>query len=398
MGFKRLGRSLLGIAVVVAGIVPPCCANAVDDPPAQLILAHYMPWFEAKPVSESWGWHWTMNHFDPDRQMDGRRDIASHFQPLIGPYDSGDLSVIEYHLLTMKLAGIDGVIVDWYGLADFRDYALLHRNTTRVLETAERLKLKFVICYEDQTIPALVKAGRLAETARVAHAAKEVEWLGKYWFNSPSYVRLDDKPVILSFGQTGLTDAEWSECLAQSQTSVTYFSQHQRRQAAVGAFDWPVPSDPLPAFERFQKDSLNWPQAMPIAFPRFKDVYAEAKVGPSYGRIEDDGGEAFRRMLNQGLVSTARIVQIATWNDWGEGTMIEPSVEFAYRDLETVQLLRRRYIEPKFAFQADDLRLPKELLHQRRNNPNADVEMRLDLTSQRLAEGRITAAREALAQ
>lgn len=52
----------------------------------------------------------------------------------------------------MKLAGIHGVIVDWYGLTDFRDYAILHRNTTRVLEAAERLKMKFVICYEDQTI------------------------------------------------------------------------------------------------------------------------------------------------------------------------------------------------------------------------------------------------------
>ena len=28
-----------------------------------------------------------------------------------------------------ELAGIDGVIVDWYGLKRFRDYPLLHRNT-----------------------------------------------------------------------------------------------------------------------------------------------------------------------------------------------------------------------------------------------------------------------------
>ena len=46
-----------------------------------------------------------------------------------------------------RLAGIDGVIVAWYGLTDFRDYPILHRNTTRLLETAERLKSKFVICY-----------------------------------------------------------------------------------------------------------------------------------------------------------------------------------------------------------------------------------------------------------
>ena len=81
----------------------------------QLILAHYMPWYEAKPSSQYWGWHWTMNHFNPDEVVSGRRSIASRYYPSIGPYDSGDPQVIQYHLLLMKLSGIDGVIVDWYG-------------------------------------------------------------------------------------------------------------------------------------------------------------------------------------------------------------------------------------------------------------------------------------------
>lgn len=34
------------------------------------------------------------------------------------------------------------------------------------------------------------------------------------------------------------------------------------------------------------------------------------------------------------------MVQIATWNDWGEGTGIEPTVEFGNRDLLTIQRLR----------------------------------------------------------
>lgn len=127
-----------------------------DAPP--LVLVHYMPWYTAKPFSDHWGWHWTMNHFDPEKEVEGKPDIASKFHPLIGPYDSGDPDVLEYHLLLMKLAGIDGVIVDWYGRADYRDYAILHRNTTRLLQQCERLKMKFVICYEDQTIPALVDA------------------------------------------------------------------------------------------------------------------------------------------------------------------------------------------------------------------------------------------------
>ena len=128
----------------------------VGESNQRLILAHFMPWYEGDPASKTWGWHWTMNAFKPNEEVNGRRQIASHFYPIIGPYDSGDAHVLECQLLQMKLAGIDGVIVDWYGLKNFRDYALLHRNTQRLVEQVTRLEMQFAICYEDQTITTLV--------------------------------------------------------------------------------------------------------------------------------------------------------------------------------------------------------------------------------------------------
>lgn len=370
---------VLAVAVWLNAMLGMARAQAADQTvKPKLLLAHYMPWYEAKPISQAWGWHWTMNHFDPENQIEGKRKIASHFYPTIGPYDSSDVSVIEYHLLTMKLAGIDGVIVDWYGLTDFRDYARLHRNTTRVLEQCERLGMSFVICYEDQTVAALVDAERITAAERVSHVASEITWLGKYWFKSGSYVKLDDKPILLSFGQTGLTNEEWSQCLSQSEAKVTYFSQHYRRSVAVGAFDWPVPSDALKAFERFQRDARGWPRSIPVAFPRFVDIYAEAKVGPSHGKLDDDKGRSFRMMLELALQSKAAVVQLATWNDWGEGTQIEPSREFGYRDLETVQQLRRTHLDEEFAAEASDLRLPLELYQQRVQASRPEETKRLD--------------------
>ena len=367
-----------------------------SDKPSQLLLAHYMPWYAAKPHSDVWGWHWTMNHFDPEKQSDGRREIASHYCPLIGPYDSGDRAVIECHLLTMKLAGIDGVIVDWYGLTDFRDYATLHRNTTRVLQECERLKMKFVICYEDQTIPALVEGGRLAADDRVSHAVTEIDWLSKYWFRSPSYVKLDEKPVLLSFGHAGLTNDEWSRCLDRLQAPVAYFSEHSRRSGAVGAFDWPIPSQGLDATEKFQQAAADWPHSIPVAFPRFVDVYKEAKLHDGYGRIDDDRGQTFRTSLQRALNSNARIVQVATWNDWGEGTVIEPSVEFGYRDLQLLQTLRRSRDELPVDVKASDLRLPKKLLERRREGTSLDDSQQLNRIAEYLATDRLPAAREAL--
>lgn len=117
-------------SVLVSIFVATACGQTVSLPnegsshsakasTQRLILAHYMPWYTAKPYNSHWGWHWTMNHFDPERVVNGERELASHYRPLIGPYDSGDPHVLEYHLLLMKLAGIDGVIIDWYGLQDF---------------------------------------------------------------------------------------------------------------------------------------------------------------------------------------------------------------------------------------------------------------------------------------
>jgi len=356
-----------------------------------LLLAHYMPWYAAKPFSKAWGWHWTMNHFNPDLQINGQRQIASKFQPLIGPYDSGDPTVIEFHLLTMRMAGIDGVIVDWYGLTDFRDYAELHRNTTRVLQCCEWLGMKFVICYEDQTIPALVQAGRVQQADRVSHAAGELAWLGRYWFRSGAYVRQQGRPLLLSFGQAGLTDAEWTNCLQQSATDVVYVSQHHRRTAAAGAFDWPVSQDADRAWDRFMKQSATGDQSIPVALPRFVDVYAEAGTGKSYGLVADDGGRRFRRQLEQAMRSGAAVVQIATWNDWGEGTMVEPSVEFGYRDLEAVRAVLQQFLPatsttPADTGVSDSLRLPAQLVELRRRAADEQQQKRCDEIAAALAQ------------
>jgi hypothetical protein len=209
-----------------------------DEPNSEsrpIILAHYMPWYVAKPYSKVWGWHWTMNAFDPEEQKDGKRTISSHYYPLIGPYDSGNPAVLEYHLLLMKLAGIDGVVVDWYGLSDHLDYAVLHLNAEKLIESARKLGLKFAICYEDQTIPKLVEVKKLAAIERVKHTRSELKWLQDHWFAEPNYVRINGKPLFLSFGYGGLTDMEWEEVFRGLNKPPVYVSEHRRRPSAAGA-------------------------------------------------------------------------------------------------------------------------------------------------------------------
>ena len=90
-------KYLLLIPVVMIGMLRS--GNSSDPSAAtgkKILMSHYMPWYASKPISGHWGWHWTMNHYNPDKvDADGRRSIASHDYPLIGTYDSSDSDVLE---------------------------------------------------------------------------------------------------------------------------------------------------------------------------------------------------------------------------------------------------------------------------------------------------------------
>ena len=363
---------LLGVATA-AGPSPP------------LLLAHLMPWYEAPPTA-GWGWHWTMNHYRPDSVAAGRRPIASRFYPVIGPYHSGDEHVIEYQLLLMRLAGIDGVILDWYGHVEHLDYGVIHRNSERIVAAANRLGMKVAVCYEDRTLATLEAAGKLAGD-REAHVAAEIEWLAKAWFPLECYVRLDGKPLLLSFGHEGLDDAGWQRARARAGTPVAYVGQQHLRPGAAGGFDWPVPKRGLEAIETFATQSQSWPMRIPVAFPRFADIYAQAGVHESWGSIADDDGKTFKTSLAKAFAMQPPVIQLATWNDWGEGTVLEPSTEFGTRDLELLQAVRRRYVDPAFTPRAADLGLPQRLLELRRRPDAATFALRLDDAAALLARG-----------
>lgn len=361
------------------------CLFAVAGPCTPTLMVHMMPWFAGKPVSGAWGWHWTMNHFDPDHGQ-----IASHYHPLIGPYDSGDPDAIACQILLMKFAGIDGMFMDWYGDVEQYDYAIVHRNTRRMFEAASRAGLKFSLVYEDQTLNALVANKKFPVDRAVAEGKALMGRAQEAWFRSPSYLKLDGKPVLLVFGPQYYKDADWPEILGGLSPKPAFFTLHHRRGPAIGAFDWPLPKGGAEGCARerdgFYERAKGWATYIPAAYPRFHDFYKEAGIHDSWGYVEDADGKTFQTTLARALSSGAPIVQIATWNDWGEGTQIEPSTEFGYRDLVTLQRLRHS------RFAAEDLRLPVRLylLQKKRRDP------RLNRVSTLLFAGRTMEAKKIL--
>src|SRR3954468_10841833 len=148
---------ILAIAAVIG--IAPVRAQSVSVPKTNPVpvYMHYMPWFQT-PASlggtggSDWGWHWKMNTQNPNIvDASGKRQIASHYYPKIGPYDSSDPDVIEYHLLLMKYAGIDGVMIDWYGAQGTNgDVNSLRVNSENLIRNVDDFGLKFGVVMEDR--------------------------------------------------------------------------------------------------------------------------------------------------------------------------------------------------------------------------------------------------------
>lgn len=338
------------------------------------IMVHYMPWYASKPISGEWGWHWTMNHFDPDTIADdGRREIASHYYPLIGPYDSNDPRALECHVLLMKFAGINGAIIDWYGIKDHRDYAAIHRNTNHLITYIKKAGLSFAICYEDQTIKHLVNDGVLRESEALNHGKEVLHWMQDHWFVADEYAKIAGRPLLLVFGPQYFKGASWKELFSGLSQPPYFYTLNTLQEGADGVFGWPPVHDGRvvsPATWRAYLSQLYEQGGIGTVFPKFHDIYEEASVRESYGYLDDQEGAVFGETLE--LAGTrALLIQIVTWNDYGEGTIIEPTIEFGYRHLEALQNYRKKHAGKTFPYNPEDLRLPIAL-YQLRQQAAAD--------------------------
>lgn len=316
---------------------------AISKTNTSKLYAHYMVWFENKETSGNgkWGWHWTMANKNPDiTDSNDKREIASHFYPVIGPYASGDKFVIEYHLLLMKYAGIDGIIVDWYGSHDVNDYAAIRKNTEAVADMIGKTGLQFAICYEDQTLNAVVQQNKAASS--VAGARDDIAYLNTNFFSGPDYIKLNNAPLLLVFGPQVIKNADsWTQVFSSLNPKPCFLPLWNPSAGAgnnaTGEFAWVYMNNgALDNFYNNRVGSLSI--AMGGAYPGFKDYYAEGGGGQSLGwTIDYKDGATLEETLQKAKTAGMNYIQLITWNDFGEGTMIEPTSEFGYKHLETVK-------------------------------------------------------------
>ena len=321
------------------------------------ILAHYMPWFQNRKSEQGdgvtwshWQWNGKGTKHDPNRKLTkDRHDIASVFYPLIGPYDSHDTRVLEYHILTAKLAGIDGFICNWYGPKSFTDQAV-----SQMLPIAERLDFKLAICMEEKTFfPPYCQTDQRSGASK--EMSRQVSYLLDKHCNSKAYLRLDAQPLIFLFNGFGtsklgnrfLSPDEMKQVrqTTKSQKYVLVRNQLNKEHFPTtdGLFAWCAPQEARAKFydrsvAMKKAQTLNYLAA--VASPGFNDSGVHGWGGEIRVTDRRDGDEyrenwaEVKALHSQKHVS---LVQIVTWNDFEEGTTIEPTREYQFSYLDQTE-------------------------------------------------------------
>ncbi|HEY1921272.1 MAG TPA: hypothetical protein VGG44_00790 [Tepidisphaeraceae bacterium] len=308
------------------------------------VYVHMMPWFQTPETlgGTSYGWHWTMNDRNPNIiDSNGQREIASNYYPLIGTYDSSDPYVIEYQMLLMKLSGIDGTMVDWYGShgTNNDETSLLSASNT-IISSTQTYGLKVGVVLEDRF------AGSTSDvTANINYAAQN-------YFGLSNYIKIgaSNTPLMTMFGpETFKQPSDWTTIMSGVTTKPALVPlQYQASQVgspASGEMGWvyqdPGTTDNLSVQQNFlANEAGNFSNSVGVAYPGYNDYYAQGDAGAGAGfTIPSNNGQTLAATLAQDQTYASKInsIQIATWNDYGEGTQIEPTVQDGFTDLEAIQ-------------------------------------------------------------
>lgn len=325
--------------------------NLPGKPPH--LVAHYLPWFSGAAPAESgrppWGhWKWDGGgpSRDPERRRDdGSRDIAAVRYPLIGPYDSASPAVVRYHLRTAAAAGVQAFLVLWYGPGSDTDHRI-----SLLLEEAQRAGIKVALCYEEKTnFPPYRRPACRDEL--IDTVAADLSYVLTHYGSHPAYLKRNGKPFVCQFNGSGafrigpkyLTSLEWQQVLSRLGGGIVY-----GRQGLEGAYHPPVAaaydwwSNQSGASERFARGAAELRDAGRLDFfvtmlcPGFDDTGVWGwGAGPR--KQERDGLRTLRHTFDRAFDGGPELVQVVTWNDFNEGTQVEPTREDGFWYLDAVE-------------------------------------------------------------
>jgi len=305
------------------------------------VLAFYYPWYgnpEVPGGSGRWA-HW-------EGVDQARRQIKSstHY-PTLGPYDSHDRKSIAQHCAWARQAGIDTFIVSWWGANSFCDQAM-----KPVLDVCHEAGIAVSAYYE--TVP---RPGD-AETA-----ARDVVGLLERHADHPAWLCVDGKPVVFVYGravqQIGLVG--WLDAIGRinrdyARKAVLIGDAMSRSAARV--FDGIHTYNTASALASKDLTEVHaWAKA---TFPKWVEAadasgristltvipgYDDTKIRTPGLKVERAGGALYREQWEQTIAADPHWVLITSFNEWHEGSDVEPSDEYGERYLAMTAEMAARF-------------------------------------------------------
>lgn len=315
LGWRILITLLLLLLVMVLGALLqyPRAASAApaSRPPAQsiadrLVLAFYYTWFD----EATWSY-------------DKLSDLPAE------SYVSRERSVMGRHIDQARSAGIDALVVAWYGPDGASNQT--EPNLAALLDEAAARGFKIAVLFETDS-PFL---------GSVEAATDALQYLLNVHANHPAYLRVDGRPVVF-FWRPGLYGVDtWAAIRGQvDPTHSAFWVSEGVDTSLLAVFDghhlysntWNPPSDLLATNRKFaaRADAAGavW---VATVMPGYNDV----KIRPGSGFAQDrEGGAYYARSWQAAIDSGADWVIINSFNEWPEGSYIEPSVAFGRQYLD----------------------------------------------------------------
>ena len=318
--------------------------QAAADQASQIerrVLAFYYPWYGivSGPGGAGKTVHWG--------KIDARnKDIAaSTHYPALGAYDSHDPAVIEQHCQWAKAAHIDTFIVSWWGHGDYTDRAM-----PLILDGCKRHGLKACIYYERVPKP---------QTAQTA-AQDIIKVLDKYGSHE-AHLKVDGKPVVFIYGRAvgelGLTG--WLEAVklikaGYKDGAVIVGDQFSYGSARVfdGLHTYNTAGSlaglSLDGVEKWAPGTYgSWvqlaDQAGKVSTITVIPGYDDTKIRKPGLAVDRFDGNLYRIQWQRAIEADPHWVLVTTFNEWHEGSEIEPSAELGQKYLDLTAEFAERF-------------------------------------------------------
>jgi glycoprotein endo-alpha-1,2-mannosidase len=297
-------------------------------------VAFYYPWY-GNPATDGRYANW--NHpvavrNEPPRAFPGGDDIGSNFYPSLGCYSINDPGLIRLHMHQLRQAGVGALCVSWWGRDTFTDRAL-----PGLFKAAEEAGLK--INFHIEPFP-----GRDAITTREA-----ISYLIGKFGKSPACHRLatrGNKPVFFIYDSYKIPAKEWATVLRKEGTNSIrgsdtdsiviglWVKEDEERFLLEGGFDGFYTYFATDGFT-YGSTIRNWPILAEWArtheklfVPCVAPGYVDTRIRPWNGvnTRDRESGAYYDRMWSAALRVSPGLVGITSFNEWHEGTQIEPAM------------------------------------------------------------------------